>query len=374
MGIKYNLASQRYTIIILLLLLLLTAGCGSKDIYEKSATAPAYDTSDLYQVNQSSAVSGSGESFSEMGEMTGEAVLEESEMAVTDEPADAGKVSEGTAVPEIAAAETGRKLIKTVYLNAETEEFDSLVSKLEQRTTELGGYIENIIVNKDNGGGRKSASLTIRIPASRLSEFVNDVSENSNILSREENSQDITLQYVDLKSRKDVLETEKTKLLEFMEKAETIEDVIALEARLSEVRYELESMEAQLRVYDNKVDYATIQLTLGEVKVLTPQKDATVLEQMQNGFMKSVRSLGRGLLGVAVWFVSSLPFLIPLAVIVFAVIFIVRKRIRKNRQRKQKANGMTGNRMEQQEEAKQPSNSTETAEPAETEQEKRKET
>ena len=65
-----------------------------------------------------------------------------------------------------------------------------------------------------------------------------------------------------------------------MEKAESIEDIITIEQRLSNVRYQIESMEAQLRTYDNKVDYSTVHLDVSEVKELTPVHEETLWERI----------------------------------------------------------------------------------------------
>ena len=70
------------------------------------------------------------------------------------------------------------------------------------------------------------------------------MNEISNFVSRQESIDDVTLQYVDLESHKKMLEEEQKRLLELMEKAETMEDIITIESRLTEVRYQLESMEA----------------------------------------------------------------------------------------------------------------------------------
>ena len=95
--------------------------------------------------------------------------------------------------------------------------------------------------------------MTARIPAKRLDEFVQRVGEQSNITNKEERVEDVTLQYVDLESRKKALATEQDRLLELLEKAESVEDIISIEARLSDVRYELESMESQLRTLNNQI-------------------------------------------------------------------------------------------------------------------------
>ena len=76
-----------------------------------------------------------------------------------------------------------------------------------------------------------------------------------------------------------------------MEKAESVDAIIALETRLTEVRYQIQSMESQLRTYDNQVDYATITLSVEEVTIYTPdtQEPKSDLQRMTDGFVTSVR-------------------------------------------------------------------------------------
>ena len=105
-----------------------------------------------------------------------------------------------TTVPEETAATADRKLIKTVNMDVETREYDKLLSAVENKVTELGGYIESL--DAYNGStyysyrSTRNANLTIRIPKDRLEEFQNTVSELGNVTSRSENVQDVTLTYV----------------------------------------------------------------------------------------------------------------------------------------------------------------------------------
>ena len=81
-----------------------------------------------------------------------------------------------------------RKLIKTVNMDVETREYDKLLSAVENKVTELGGYIESL--DAYNGStyysyrSTRNANLTIRIPKDRLEEFQNTVSELGNVTSR----------------------------------------------------------------------------------------------------------------------------------------------------------------------------------------------
>lgn len=229
-------------------------------------------------------------------------------------------------------ARAGRKLIRTVSLQVETMDFDALLSYVQSRTQELGGYVEKL--NSDNGSSyystnysgsgyrnERNASLTLRIPKSNLDMFLSQVAENGNITSRSEQETDVTLDYVDLDSHKAVLLAEQERLLSFLEQAETVEEMIMLESRLSEVRYQIESMERQLRTYDNQVEYSTVYLSITEVVELTPVpvRQQTTWERIGDGFMSSLKNIGKGFREFFVWFVTALPYLVLLAAAILLI-------------------------------------------------------
>lgn len=229
-----------------------------------------------------------------------------------------------------------RKLIKTVNMDVETREYDKLLSAVENKVAELGGYIESL--DAYNGStyysyrSTRNANLTIRIPKDRLEEFQNTVSELGNVTSRSENVQDVTLTYVDLQSHRDALRTEQERLLQLLEQAESVEDIITIEQRLSDVRYQLESMESQLRSYDNRVDYSTVYLYIDEVEVYTPVEEETVWERISTGFVESLKNIGEGLKEAAIWFVIHIPYLVIWAIVI-AVIVLILKKIKKRTKR-----------------------------------------
>ncbi len=255
------------------------------------------------------------------------------------EAADTAGAEEGTGSSEVPeAAVSDRKLIKNVNLSVETEQFDSLVPTLEQRVTALGGYIEEMSsysrgneYSPDYRGTKyyRYASMTVRIPRQNLDTFLEEVGEQSNVVSRSESVTDVTLQYVDLESHKKALLTEQDRLLELMEQAESVEDIITIEGRLSEVRYQIESMEAQLRTYDNKIDYSTVYLNIDEVEHYSPSEDASVGERIRDGFMESVEGVGRGFRNFGIWFVINSPYLAVWAIAVVIVVLIIRAIIKK---------------------------------------------
>ena len=230
-------------------------------------------------------------------------------------------------------AATSQKLIKTVSLSMETKEFDPLLENIRSKVEELGGYIESSEISGSSYYSvqeNRYAWLTLRIPADKLEGFVTVVSELGNVTSKNESVEDITLQYVDVEGRKQALETEQARLLELLERAETMEDIIAIESRLSEVRYELQSYGSTLRTYDNQVNYSTVSIRISEVERVTPViEKRTFLEEIQYRLSDNLYDIGQGIRNFVIWFISSLPYLIIWAAVIAVLVLVARKIIRK---------------------------------------------
>lgn len=266
------------------------------------------------------------------------------EYAVSDEAAMAP--AEGAAMKN-SAADTGstqlpqnRKWIVTVNLTAETDDLDALRSALDEKIAALNGYVEDQSVYNgsiyDSGRRYRSANLTVRIPADSIDAFLQDVGGLANIVRQNKSIEDVTLSYVATESRLKALETEEARLLELLSQAENMTDLLEIEARLSEVRSELENYASQKRLYDNQIDYATIYIAIEEVQEYTPTEEPSLWERIRDGFKDNLEGVGEGLLDVLVWFIVSIPTLVVLAVVVLILVLIVR-RIRRRRKAKKAA-------------------------------------
>ena len=231
-----------------------------------------------------------------------------------------------------------RKWIVTVYLSAETEDLDALMENLDEAIAGLNGYVEDqSVYNGSTYSSRRyrNASLTVRIPAEDVDQFTQQVAGIANVVSKETNRQDVTLSYVATESRMTALQTEEARLLELMAQAETMSDLLEIEARLTDVRYELESVTSQLRLYDNQIDYATIYLSLSEVQEYTPVEEPTLWERISGGFRSSLEDLGDGAVDLLVWIIVSSPYLVILAAVIVVIVLLVKRRKKRRQAKKQ---------------------------------------
>lgn len=238
-----------------------------------------------------------------------------------------------------AVSDPNAKLIRTVYMDAQTKQYDTLITGLDEKIAALGGYIESR--EAYNGSEYRNyrnryCNMVIRIPADALDSFVTHVNENFNVTNTSESVENITLQYADTSARVEALETEQTRLLELLEKAETMEDILLIEERLNDVRAELSSYASQLKVMENQVSYATVHLNVSEVEDLTPVVEPTVWERISRGFSRSLRSVSEGAVDVFVWVVSNSPVLAVWAVVIVVLALILRSAKRHRRAGKAK--------------------------------------
>ena len=300
-----------FTITLVLLMLLgLLAGCGAK---EESAAAPQ-------------AAPEAAPEAEAMDTVMEEALYDESKTS---------SESSGTTMPE------NQKLIRTVYMDAETLDMDPLMSWIESRVGNLGGYFEQKSIrrsgSRDDGSYYKYADLMIRIPAQNLDQFVSQVGEKANITSTSESTENVTLTYISTQSRVTALETEQKRLLELLENAETMEDLLTIESRLTDVRWELENYASQLRVLDNQVNYSTIYLSIWEVDEPTVIVERTVWQKIGDGFTRNAGRMWNGLVNFFVWILTVIPYLVPLALI-GGVVLLGIKLGKKRKQRKEEKN------------------------------------
>lgn len=240
-------------------------------------------------------------------------------------------------VGDEAVKNNNRKIIKTVNISAETEEFDSFVANVNAKVDALGGYMENTDISGRSINSSKSnmrrASMTARIPAQNLDSFVDHVAINSNITNKSESASDVTLNYADTAAHIKSLRTEQDRLNELLLQADDIETIIAIESRITDVRYELESYESRLRTMDNQVDYSTVYINVNEVERYTPIEEPTqtIGERIIIGFTANMIKAKDFLVDFFVGLIVALPIigvlllflLVPVAIVVFIVFFVI---------------------------------------------------
>lgn len=225
-----------------------------------------------------------------------------------------------------------KKIIKRYSIDYETETFDTAYAYLQEQIAAYQGYISD---SEIYGTGSRTLNLTARIPAEVSDEFTGMLGELGILVSRSESAEDITLQYTDTQSRINALKTEQDRLNDLLKQADSLETIIALEDRLTEVRYELENYQSRKNLYDDLVTYSTVTIKLREVSYTVEIDDSTVFSRIRTGLASSLRDVKMGLVDFIVWFVVSLPYLVVWALILFIIVWIIKRIIRRIKRRRE---------------------------------------
>ena len=227
--------------------------------------------------------------------------------------------------PEGPESASERKLIRTIDLNVQTRDLQGLLELINERVAELGGYVESSWQSGAEGySDQRSADIRVRMPAEKTDEFLDTALSGAVVTYRSETTEDVTLRYTDLEARMTALETEQDRLMELLAEADSIESVIAIESRLSEVRYEIESIGSQLRNYDNLVSYDTISISISEVRVIESGTKDSFSDRVKSGLESNISRLKDGATDFAVALIISLPFILILAAAGILIYIIVR--------------------------------------------------
>lgn len=267
-------------------------------------------------------------------------VEEQSAELFSDSTSDIGGDFKYSAASSAAGAEepgeqksTEEKIIKTVDLSIQTKEYEAYLAALTANVTKVGGYVENSTNHMGSfysENSNRSSTYVVRIPADSLDEFLAGAEEKGKITRKTESQENVTLEYVDLESRINAYKTERTTLTGLLEKAESLEDVLSIQERLSEVNYQIETYTAQMRVLENRIGYSTVTLNIDEVERVTEEKP-TLGSRIKNTFLDNLDELGEALEDFVVSFIGGLPLILPAVACIVVAILIIRKIIRKRR-------------------------------------------
>lgn len=225
-----------------------------------------------------------------------------------------------------------RKIIYNASLEMESQNFDATRDALLQAASDAGAWVQG----SDEGGSAENGSrwvrYTFRVPSDSYADFLNDAAAAGSVTYKSETTEDVTADYVDLEARLESLRTQEARLLELAQQAGDLADLLAIEEQLAQVRYEIESYTGQQRVYDSLLAYSTVDVSLNEVRILTPVSN-NFGSRAVTAFKESWHNFANGVQDVAIGLIYLLPVLLVLAVIVLAVFAVLRAARRRRPQK-----------------------------------------
>ena len=231
----------------------------------------------------------------------------------------------------------GEKVISTYNLNLETLDFEKSREEMERLIKDKKGYIENSDIRfsgYEYSKKYKNGDFSIRIPKDDVEEFIQNIQEIANVTKESTNKEDVTNYYRDTESRLTLIQSKEKRLIELLNQAEEVSDILTIESELTDTIYEKEMLEKELKSIDEKIEYVTVNVQLREVRNYsnTNTSDSSLKTKLKAAFSDSWFSFKRALENFSVWLVFAFPYFIIFFPILILIYFIIKK-IR-NRRRK----------------------------------------
>jgi hypothetical protein len=224
---------------------------------------------------------------------------------------------DGYDVAQLVDAE--RKIVKTGEVTIEVPKVSTALTAVRSLAERLGGYVGD----SRAGSGDASATLTLRIPATRFADALAALHElDGTVLLESTREQDVTGAIVDLQARIDNLHAAEAQYRDLLGRAEKIQDILDVQSRLDQVRGEIEQLTGQLKSISGQADLSTLTVTL------TPR--AAPVQQASSNWdpgkvvaeaLAALVELGQGVASVAIWFaIVWLPILLLLGIVALFVL------------------------------------------------------
>jgi hypothetical protein len=217
-----------------------------------------------------------------------------------------------------------RKIIYNARVELHVVNLDEARAKLDALLTEIKGYVAKSDESGRTGGAR-FGTWKVRVPVGAFHDFLARVENFGELISKTSDAQDVTDEYVDLEARLKNLHAEEAVLNKLLqEKAQSTADLLAFRKQITDVREQIERLQARLNTLSRLTAMTTIDIVMSEDKAYVPPTAPTFGTSLGRTFWDSVDSLEKLGKGVVIGLVAIAPWL-PLIV---AGLWFVRRGVR----------------------------------------------
>jgi hypothetical protein len=161
---------------------------------------------------------------------------------------------------------TERLVIRNADLTIVVTDPAKSAQRIGQMAETMGGFVVSSNIYQttyDSGIRADRANITIRVPADRLDEVLEDVKDDAVEVRNESISgQDVTQEYTDLQSQLRNLEAAEEELINIMDRAIDAEDVLDVFEHLRQVRNEIEVIKGRIQYFEESARLSAVSVDL----------------------------------------------------------------------------------------------------------------
>ena len=223
------------------------------------------------------------------------------------------------------------KLVYHCNLEIETLDYAATMTSVKAAIAKYSGVIQSES-ESDSGHDwyyesyRKTSGtlhnyLEVRIPSKDYNNFLEEIGGVGKVISKTTSVDNISQKYYDTTAQIEALRIQEKNLLAMLEKCETIEDMITVEQRLSEVQYQLNDLQTTRRYMDMDVAYSYVNIGISEVMEYRQDSEPVKRNKFADRLKNTLISTGRGFVslpeGLLFLVIRLSPYILVMAVIYF---------------------------------------------------------
>jgi len=203
---------------------------------------------------------------------------------------------------------SGDKIIYRQNLMMETDNLEQTIDKMEQDLDRYGGHIHRYQVFSQQDQ-LPSGDFTLRVPSESLKAFVESM-KNYGVFTQEVlESDDVSDTYYDVEANLRNQTIQERRLLDLLEDAENLSDILTLESELSRVRREIEQLTGYLNRLDDQIRFSTVYLSIRQVETDELEgRDFT--DQLGSNFRDSLEKFRGAAESFLLWIAAYFPFIL----------------------------------------------------------------
>lgn len=221
-----------------------------------------------------------------------------------------------------------RLIIKTGSFSIVASNVSEAASQITRLVEEKKGIVvSNQVYDMDT---KPSASVVVRVPVLVFNEVITQIKGVGEVRSESINGQDVTEEFVDLEAQLKNFRATETQFLEIMKRATQIQDILAVQRELMNVRSSIESIEGRVKYLSESADYSTITVYLSSDSASLPILDDADEWKLIGEAKEALRSLvefGKELVSIVIRIVIFAPVWGVAVLVVWLIARKIKRRV-----------------------------------------------
>jgi len=172
------------------------------------------------------------------------------------------------------AANVERIVIQNADLSIVVADVEVRMQEIQEMAQEMGGFVVSSSLYQgytSNYTPVPEASITIRVPSEDLDEALEKIKEDVVDVQNETRSgQDVTAEYVDLKSRLKTYQAAEQELTKLMQSAADTDEVVNIFNQLMYYREQIEIIQGQIKYYEEAAALSAISIRIIAEETIQP--------------------------------------------------------------------------------------------------------